>query len=197
MSRARSPCLGPSLLPSARGRGGWFERRLALGRARSRTLTWPVSHDTLVIMNNERTSLLPERFAGAVTKASGSTAALFVATVVVLLWVVTGPVLKYSETWQLVTNGTTVVTFLMVFLIQRQQNKDTLAIHLKLSEIVAALEGASNRLINVQELSEAELEVMRGHYVRLHEQANIEEDRTKVHSVEEAHRTIKNDDPAP
>ena len=76
-----------------------------------------------------------------------------------------GPLFRFSDTWQLVINtGTTIITFLMVFLIQRAQNKDSLAIHLKLNELVAALEGASNRLIDVEDLSEAELKVLRRFY---------------------------------
>ena len=77
---------------------------------------------------------------------------------VILVWVVTGPVFHYSDTWQLVINtGTTIVTFLMVFLIQRAQNKESLAVQLKLNELVAAMEGASNRLIDVEDLTEEEL----------------------------------------
>ena len=77
---------------------------------------------------------------------------------VVIVWALLGPVFHFSDTWQLVINtGTTIVTFLMVFLIQRSQNKDSLAIHLKLNEIVAVLQGASNRLINVEDLTEQEV----------------------------------------
>ena len=95
-----------------------------------------------------RKTNLAERLAGAATRFSGTTAAFLLAVSIVAIWVVTGPLFGYSDTWQLVINtGTTIVTFLMVFLIQRQQNKDSLAIHLKLSELVAALEGASNRLV--------------------------------------------------
>jgi low affinity Fe/Cu permease len=100
---------------------------------------------------------------------------------------VLGPLFGYSENWQLVINtGTTIVTFLMVFLIQRAQNKDSLAIHLKLDELVAAHSGASNRLVSVEELSEHDLEVLRHHYRRLVEAASAtDEDRRSAHSVEE------------
>jgi low affinity Fe/Cu permease len=94
-----------------------------------------------------------------VTAWTGSSWAFAVAALVILVWLVTGPVFHYSDTWQLVINtGTTVVTFLMVFLIQRAQNKDSLAIQLKLNELVAAMGGASNRLIDVESLTETELE---------------------------------------
>ncbi|MCM3900667.1 MAG: low affinity iron permease family protein [Pyrinomonadaceae bacterium] len=81
-----------------------------------------------------------------------------IALSVIIVWGFTGPLFNFSDTWQLVINtGTTIITFLMVFLIQRPQNKDALAIHLKLNEIVAALQGASNRLIDVESLTEEEI----------------------------------------
>src|SRR6201996_5797136 len=90
------------------------------------------------------------RFAASTATWAGTSPAFVIAVLVVLVWAVLGPVFHYSDTWQLVINtGTTIVTFLMVFLIQRAQNKDSLAVHLKLNEIVAALEGASNRLVDV------------------------------------------------
>ena len=103
-------------------------------------------------------SLALERLSYQATKATGTSVAFILALAIVVVWLVTGPLFNYSDTWQLVINtGTTIVTFLMVFLIQRAQNKDAVAIHLKLNEIVAALEGASNRLIDVEALSEQEL----------------------------------------
>src|SRR5262249_13202142 len=109
-----------------------------------------------------------ERFSEAVSCAAGSSFAFTLAVLVVLVWGVTGPVFHYSDTWQLVINtGTTIVTFVMVFLIQRSQNKESLAVQLKLNEVVAAINGASNRLIDVEELSESELEKLRAHYQRL------------------------------
>lgn len=127
------------------------------------------------------------RFASAVTSFAGSTPAFIGAFGIVVLWAITGPIFHYSDTWQLVINtGTTIVTFLMVFLIQRSQNKDALAVQLKLDEIVAAMEGASNRLISVEDLSEDELKVLRIHYQRLAEMAKKERKITDSHSVEEA-----------
>src|SRR6266404_2945909 len=109
-----------------------------------------------------------EQMSTAVTRWAGSTQAFAVALVIIVVWAAMGPIFNYSDTWQLVINtGTTVVTFLMVFLIQRSQNKDFVAIQLKLNEIVAALEGASNRLINVEDLSEEEVRTLHEHYLHL------------------------------
>jgi low affinity Fe/Cu permease len=128
-----------------------------------------------------------ERFARQVTAWTGSSWAFGIALLVVLLWLVTGPIFGYSDTWQLVINtGTTIVTFLMVFLIQRSQNKDALAVHLKLNEIVASLQGASNRLINIEDLSEEEVATLHRYYAHLVELAKREGKLTESHSVEEA-----------
>ena len=128
-----------------------------------------------------------EALSSSVTGWTGSSAAFGTAVGVILLWGLLGPVFAYSDTWQLVINtGTTVVTFLMVFLIQRSQNKDALAIHLKLNELVAALQGASNRLIEVEDLTERELMVLRRHYRELARLAKDETDLGHSHSVEEA-----------
>jgi low affinity Fe/Cu permease len=127
------------------------------------------------------------RFATAATTWTGSTVAFVTAALIIVVWGVTGPLFHYSDTWQLVINtGSSIVTFLMVFLIQRSQNKDAMAVQLKLDEIVAALEGASNRLISVEDLSETELKVLRIHYQRLAEMAKRDETITESHSVEEA-----------
>ena len=99
-----------------------------------------------------------ERLSRVITQFTGSSVAFGLALATIVVWGVSGPLFSFSNTWQLVINtGTTIVTFLMVFLIQRSQNKDSLAIHLKLNEIVAAIEGASNRLIDVESFSEKEL----------------------------------------
>ena len=109
-----------------------------------------------------------ERFSSVVSKWTGSSSAFAIALLVVVVWALTGPIFGYSDTWQLVINtGTTIVTFLMVFLIQRAQNKDAMAIQLKLNELVAAMEGASNRLIDVEDLTEEELEALHKYYSRL------------------------------
>jgi low affinity Fe/Cu permease len=127
------------------------------------------------------------RFASAATAWTGSTPAFVIAALIIVVWGITGPLFHYSDTWQLVINtGTTIVTFLMVFLIQRSQNKDALAVQLKLDEIVAAMEGASNRLISIEDLSEEDLKVLRIHYKRLAEMAKQDLKITESHSVEEA-----------
>lgn len=128
-----------------------------------------------------------ESGARKVTAWTGSTAAFALSVSVVLVWLLSGPIFHYSDTWQLVINtGTTVVTFLMVFLIQRSQNKDSLALHLKLNELVAAMKGASNRLIDVESLSERELRALHTHYETLARMAKRDLDRLCSHSVEEA-----------
>jgi low affinity Fe/Cu permease len=128
-----------------------------------------------------------EHFSLKATKAVGTSTAFILALLVVVVWGITGPVFHFSNTWQLVINtGTTIVTFLMVFLIQRTQNKDAAAIHLKLSEIVAALEGASNRLIDVEDLTEDEIKTLHDHYQRLVAMAKKDLQLTTSHSIEEA-----------
>jgi low affinity Fe/Cu permease len=127
------------------------------------------------------------RFSQRITEWVGSSKAFVLALLVVIVWGVTGPLFHYSDTWQLVINtGTTIVTFLMVFLIQRSANKESLALQLKLNEIVAALEGASNRLVDVEDLTEEELKVLRKYYRHLAASAMKEESLTQSHSVDEA-----------
>jgi len=128
-----------------------------------------------------------ERFAAAATRWTGGTSAFAIACAIILVWIVTGPVFGYSDTWQLVINtGTTVVTFLMVFLIQRSQNKESLALQLKLNELVAAMQGASNRLIDIEDLSEEELRVLHTHFAKLALMAKKDQNVSRSHSVEEA-----------
>ena len=128
-----------------------------------------------------------EAFSRVITQFTGSTAAFGCALGVIVVWALLGSVFRYSDTWQLVINtGTTIITFLMVFLIQRSQNKDSLAIHLKLNEIVAALSGASNRLVDVESLSEKELVQLHRFYKELASLCSKDHDVTHSHSVEEA-----------
>jgi low affinity Fe/Cu permease len=129
---------------------------------------------------------LPARVAQWATNWAGSSLAFFLAILLIVAWLITGPIFEFSNTWQLVINtGTTIVTFLMVFLIQRTQNKDSRALHLKLNEVVAATKGASNRLIAVEDLTEEELRLLHDHYSKLVELAK-EKHLTDSHSVEEA-----------
>lgn len=142
------------------------------------------------VTRDRRRSLLGhgfERFAYTISRFAGGSGAFAAAVGVVLVWGLTGPLFHYSNTWQLVINtGTTVVTFLMVFLIQRTQNKEALAVQLKLNEIVAALQGASNRLVNVEDLNEGDLEVLHAHYRSLAEMAKRDMDIRQSHSLDEA-----------
>jgi low affinity Fe/Cu permease len=106
--------------------------------------------------------------AAKTAEVTGSFWSFSAAGLVVIVWALTGPAFGFSDTWQLVINtGTTVVTFLMVFVIQHAQNKDTRAIHLKLNELIAAIEGASNRLIDVEVMTDAELSVLSHRYRHL------------------------------
>ena len=136
---------------------------------------------------NKPAGPVAERIAARVTEWVGSSKGMTAAVAVIVIWAAVGPVFGWSDTWQLAINtGTTIVTFLMVFLIQRTQNKDGLAIQLKLNEIVASMQGCSNRLIEVEDLSEEELHVLREHYRRLVEMARDDLDIAASHSIEEA-----------
>jgi low affinity Fe/Cu permease len=109
-----------------------------------------------------------ERSARAVTVWTGSSQAFAGAVGVIIVWALLGPVFHFSDTWQLVINtGTTIVTFLMVFLIQNTQNRDAVAIHLKLDELICAMKGARNQLVDIEELSDEELEKLRREFRRL------------------------------
>ena len=128
-----------------------------------------------------------EQFASKATRATGSSSAFIAAGAVVLLWAVTGPLFNYSETWQLVINtGTTIVTFLMVFLIQNAQNKDSKAIQIKLNELIAAHQGASNRIVDIEDLTEAELDHLHEFYVHLAHLAKKRANITDSHSIDAA-----------
>ena len=127
------------------------------------------------------------RFSSWATAKTGSTTGFSLAALMIVVWVLTGPAFGFSDTWQLVMNTvTSIITFLMVFLIQRSQNKESLAVQLKLNELVAAMQGASNRLIDVEDLSEKELKVLHAHYQKLVIMAKKDEGLTDSHSVEEA-----------
>jgi low affinity Fe/Cu permease len=132
-------------------------------------------------------TLLFDRMATKITKASGKPAAFIIACVLIIVWGATGPVFHYSDTWQLVINtGTTVITFLMVFIIQQTQNKDTTALQIKLNELIASSEAASNRLVSAEDLTTDELEVLKKFYSKLSSLAEKEENIHSSHSVDEA-----------
>ena len=113
-----------------------------------------------------------DRFARFSSKISGRPLAFNVAIVLVSVWLITGPIFGFSDTWQLVINtATTIVTFLMVFLIQHTQNRDTDALQVKLDELIRAVEGANNALLDLEEMEEEELEILRTHYAKLAREA--------------------------
>ena len=133
-----------------------------------------------------------ERIAQKATYFSGTTIAFIIAVSVILTWILTGPIFHFSDTWQLVINtGTTIITFLMVFLIQRTQNKDSRALHLKLNELIASLKGPSNRLVDIENLSEGELETLHKFYSQLALLAKKEKDLSESHSIDEAREMHK------
>ena len=137
-----------------------------------------------------RFSVFFEKFSSRITKATGSSTAFIIAMLVILIWIASGPVFHFSDTWQLVINtGTTIITFLMVFVIQHSQNKDTTAVQLKLNELIAASSAASNRLIAVEDLSDKELETIKKFYSALSELAKKEANIHHTHSIDEAHTT--------
>lgn len=132
-------------------------------------------------------SKLFDKFSNKVTKATGSPLAFVMAFLVIVVWGITGPLFHFSDTWQLVINtSTTIVTFLMVFVIQQSQNKDTLAIHLKLNELISVNKDASNRLIDVEDLTEDELMLLKKFYIMLADLAESNNDLHSTHSIDEA-----------
>jgi low affinity Fe/Cu permease len=128
-----------------------------------------------------------DKISQKITKATGSSFAFISAMSVIIIWLVTGPVFGFSDTWQLIINtGTTIITFLMVFVIQHSQNKDTMAIQLKLNELIAANNLASNRLVNIEELTDEELNTIKQFYVRLASLSKKDKDIFATHSIDEA-----------
>jgi len=126
-------------------------------------------------MQARKSQSLFTRFAKSTARVSGRPATFFLALATILVWIVTGPLFGFSDTWQLVINtGTTIVTFLMVFLIQNTQNRDSEAVHLKLDELLRATAGAHNALLDLEELEERDLDLIRAGYERLAERARTE-----------------------
>ena len=129
-------------------------------------------------MNGKQTFFT--RFAKETSRVTGRPAAFALAAFVIVAWAATGPMFNYSDTWQLVINtGTTIITFLMVFLIQATQNRDTEALHLKLDEIIRAQKGAHNMFINLEDLDDEELMRLHEEYCKLAERAR----RLAAHGV--------------
>lgn len=128
-----------------------------------------------------------DKFSAKVTAAAGSPAAFIAAFFIIIIWGITGPLFHFSDTWQLVINtGTTIITFLMVFVIQQSQNKDTKALHLKLNELIACNKLASNRLIDIEDLTADEIEVLKKYYVELAKLSAKEKSIHSTHSIDEA-----------
>ena len=118
------------------------------------------------------------KFAQITSQAVGSSWAFILAVLIILVWAGTGPMFHYSDTWQLVINtGTTIITFLMVFMIQNTQNRDAKAIHLKLDELIKGVKGARTSMVNLEQLSDKDLQRLQKEFERLHhaENHNIEE----------------------
>lgn len=128
-----------------------------------------------------------ENLATKVTAWTGSSASFLIAFAVVLIWALSGPIFDFSETWQLVINtGTTIVTFLMVFIIQKSQNKESKAVQLKLNELIAASTKASNRMVDIEGLTENELDVLRKFYEKLSQETREDVDLHVSHSIDAA-----------
>lgn len=137
-------------------------------------------------MVKPKTKLYFDKFSTVVAKKTGSSTAFVAALVTVLVWTSTGPIFHFSDTWQLVINtGTTIITFLMVFIIQEAQNKDTLSIQLKLDELIAATKGASNRILNLEDLTEDQLDALKKSYEEIKKMAEKEAEHGSPHSVDE------------
>lgn len=136
---------------------------------------------------SEKKSNFFERFSAQVIYMTGSPLAFFVALGTIIVWAVTGPIFNYSDTWQLVINtGTTIITFLMVFVIQKSQNKDSKSVQMKLNELIAATRAASDRLIAAEDLSEEELDILHKYYTKLAEETKKRINMKESHSIEEA-----------
>jgi low affinity Fe/Cu permease len=128
-----------------------------------------------------------DRFSAKVTVFAGRPVTFIAALCIIIVWAFCGPIFGYSDTWQLIINtGTTIITFLMVFVIQQSQNKDTMAIHMKLNELIAANRKASNRLIDVEDLTEQELQTLKKFYIKLSKLAEKEKNIFATHSIDEA-----------
>ncbi len=143
-------------------------------------------------MSNSSSSNFFDKVAGRITAWTGSSLAFSIALMIVIIWAICGPIFNYSETWQLVINtGTTIITFLMVFIIQKSQNKDSKALQLKLNELIAASKHASNRMVDIEELTEDELNRLRAFYKELARLSDIESNIHSSHSIDAARKWHK------
>ncbi len=134
-------------------------------------------------------------FARATSQVLGTAWAFVVAIAVIVIWAATGHIFHYSDTWQLIINtGTTIVTFLMVFLIQNTQNRDAKAVHLKLDELIRALKGARNKLVDLEKMSDDELKSLEEQFTRLRQHAETAADKTE-HAAAKAERIAQTAEP--
>lgn len=130
-------------------------------------------------MKPTKSNSLFTRFAKSTARKTGQPIAFIMAVSIIIVWIITGPLFKFGDTWQLVINtGTTIVTFLMVFLIQNTQNRDSAAVQIKLDEIIRAIEGAHNALLDLEELDEKDLDKIRINYEQLATQARKDLEKT-------------------
>ena len=135
----------------------------------------------------KRISAIFNKFLNEISKVTGSSAAILCAFGTVLVWAVCGPFFHFSDTWhEFVDTGITIVTFLMVFVIQQAQNKDTLALQMKLNELIAATKGASNRVLNIEDMTEDELKVLKKFYSKLSDLSEKDGHFGAAHSIDEA-----------
>lgn len=145
-----------------------------------------LTHDLDKVKHNKLT-LAFEKASSVATRWAGSPWSFIVAFMIIIIWIMTGPIFNFSDTWQLVINtGTTIITFLMVFLIQQSQNKDVIALHLKLNELIAANKNTSNRLIDAEDMSDAELRALKDFYIKLSDETKKGNDLFTTHSLDEA-----------
>ena len=149
-------------------------------------MTARIRHDAPMMRLAGRHSAF-DRFASNVTRYAGSPTAFVLAVLVIVAWASSGPLFGFSDTWQIVINTvTTIVTFLMVFLIQQSQNKDSEAVHIKLNELLASHRGASNRLVAIEDLDQNDLDTLKAFYCHLANLARNEEDVLETHSIDNA-----------
>ena len=136
----------------------------------------------------KKLNVLFEQFSGKITHYSGTTGAVIIALSGVILWAATGSLFNYSENWQLVINTiTTIITFLMVFLIQKSQNKESISLQIKLNELLASNDKASNRIVGIEDLSEEEMIILKKFYTKLSLLAKEDGNLLTSHSIDEAH----------
>jgi low affinity Fe/Cu permease len=140
-----------------------------------------------LMAEEKKASWLFNNLSGDILKVSGSPVTFLCALLIVLIWGIAGPFCHFSDTWHEVMNtGITIITFFMVFVIQQAQNKDTMSLQMKLNELIAATKGASNRVINIEEMSEEELKTLKKFYAKLSDLSEKDGNFGAAHSVDEA-----------